>query len=273
MTAMGTIDDGAADRPPVIRDAHYRAKLQHRARGILDLERRVGGIVDEIDERLARQQVVRILELGCGYGTALLELRARYGRRVELHGLNRLHGDGNADILRRNGRERGLLAPGIDAELPSLAYADAAHGLPFPDDAFDLVYSQVAWLYFGNKIGVVRDVIRVLRNDGLAKIEADEVRPRLPAEYARLVEIWDEGRIVPFGDYVHRFGGKLEAAPERQYLRFGKCTGFGIDLEPVFEIDLCTIQPDWDGVKCVYRLRAEPQAARHDSAATADRGT
>src|SRR5882672_10447865 len=243
----------------MIRDAHYRAKLAHRARGIEDLELRIDGIAAEIDERLARQDVVRILELGCGYGTALLELRARFGRRVELHGLNRLYDDGNVDILMRNAREHALLGPGIDAaDLPALAYADAARGLPFPDNAFDLVYSQVAWLYFGNKIGVVRDVMRVLRDGGLAKIEADEVRPRLPPEYARLVEIWDDGRVLSFGDYLRRFGIGLEPAPERQYLRFGKVRGFGDDLEPVFEVDLRTIHPHWDGIKCVYRVRTAP---------------
>jgi SAM-dependent methyltransferase len=272
MVATG---DGRAGAPATFREAHYRAKLAHRGRGILDLERRIGGIVGEIEERLARRDVVKILEIGCGYGTALLELRARFGRRVALCGLNRREGDGNLEILLRNGSERGLLGPGIDAEMPSLAYADAARGLPYPDDAFDLVYSQVAWLYFGNKIGVLREVMRVLCDGGLAKIEAEETRDRLPPEYARLVEIWDEGRIVPFGDYVRRFGIALQPAAERQYLRFGKSAGFGDDLEPTLEVDLSTLQPRWDGVKCVYRLRSAtaPPLAPFGSPAGAGRGT
>jgi SAM-dependent methyltransferase len=239
----------------MLRDHHFRAKLAHRARGHAHLEQLVGGIFAEIDERLERRDVVRVLELGCGYGTVLLELRQRYGARVELHGVNREPGDGNADILLRNAVERGLIAtaaPPPDS-LPTIAHVDVAQGLPYAEGTFDLVYSQVAWLYFANKLAVVREVSRVLRDDGLAKIDADELRPGLPPEYHRLVEIWERGEIVPFGDYLRRFGMELAPAPEGEYLRFGKAPGFGEDLELVLQIDLSDIHEHWDGVKCVYR--------------------
>lgn len=245
----------------MIREGHYRAKQSHRGRGLRDLERRVGGVCVEIEERLARQGVVRVLELGCGYGTALLELRARYGRNVALHGLNRLPGDGDAAILRRNAAERGL--DGGDAAMPAIAHGDAARGLPYADATFDLVYSQVAWLYFGHKVGVVREVIRVLREDGLAKIDADEVRAELPPEYGRLVEIWQEGRLVPFGEYLRRFGMAFALAPEGEYLRFGKASGFGDDLALVAEIDASRLCAHWDGVKCIYACTS-PATPRPD---------
>jgi SAM-dependent methyltransferase len=258
----------------VLRDAHYREKLAHRGRGIDDLARTVGGIVAEIDERLANRDVVRVLELGCGYGTALLELATRYGRRVELHGMNRLPDDGNADILLRNARERGLLGTAPAArDLPCLAFGDVANGLPFPDDTFDLVYSQVAWIYFGAKLAVVRDVMRVLRADGIAKIDADELRPELPQEYGRLVELWENGALVPFGDYASRHGVALAAAPDGTYLRFGKSPAFATDLVPVTEIDVAEICADWDGVKCVYRIDARAAQVPRAPPPRIDRGT
>lgn len=257
----------------MLRDAHFRAKRDHRGRGVGDLERTVGGVIAEIDARLERQDVVRVLELGCGYGTALLELRARYGRHVELHGLNRLRNDGDAEVLLRNARERKLLETSLEAApLPSLVHGDVAHGLPFPDASFDLVYSQVAWLYFGNKVGVVRDVMRVLRNDGIAKIDADDVRTGLPAEYARLVEIWENGTLVAFRDYVRRYGFGFEPAPDGEYLRFGKLRAFGEELQPVVEIDLAALHAHWDGVKCVYRVQRE-RLARDAPRAGSDRDT
>ena len=67
----------------MIRDAKYRAKLPFRARGHAELVDRIGGIFAEIDARLAGRESVRVLELGCGYGTVLLELGQRYGPRVE----------------------------------------------------------------------------------------------------------------------------------------------------------------------------------------------
>ena len=257
----------------MVRDAHYRAKLAHRARGLNELDAHIGGITADIDARLSRAHVVRILELGCGYGTALLELRARYGNRVELHGFNRFPHDGNAEILARNAADHQIFQSSpIDARaLPTIAYGDIAEGLPYPDGHFDIVYSQVAWLYFGRKLDVLRQIVRVLRRDGLAKIDADELRPALPAEYARLVEIWEGGALVPFADYVARHGMALIAAPEGCYLRFGKAASIATDVEPLFEIDLATINDDWDGIKCVYRLR--PPASPIDLRAASDRGT
>jgi SAM-dependent methyltransferase len=209
----------------------------------------------EIDDRLHDTRAVRVLELGCGYGSVLLELWHRYGPRVELHGINRQHGDGNPDILLRNGIERGLIAPGapLTGPLPAITYVDVADGLPFADDTFDIVYSQVAWLYFANKVAVLREVSRVLRPDGIAKIDADELRPGLPPEYRRLVEIWDEGRLVPFGAYLREFGMELASATDGHYLRFGKAPRFGLDLELACEVDLGEISAHWDGIKCVYR--------------------
>lgn len=235
----------------MISDAHYREKLVHRGRGLADLDRLVGGVCAEIEALLARRAPARILELGCGYGTALLELRARYGDRVELHGLNRQAGDGNREILLRNATERGLRNAGA---LPALHFADVADGLPFANAAFDVVFSQVVWLYLPNKIAVLREIERVLADDGLAKIDVDEVRPGLPAEYARLVEIWESGRLLPLREYAQRFAMTLAPAPEGEYLRFGKCPGFGDDLELVCEIDLSRLHTEWDGIKCVYRV-------------------
>ena len=60
----------------MVRDAHYRAKLAFRARGLADLARHAGGIEADIERRLAARGHVRILELGCGYGTALLDFTA-----------------------------------------------------------------------------------------------------------------------------------------------------------------------------------------------------
>jgi SAM-dependent methyltransferase len=243
-----------------LRDEVYRRKLAHRGRGLAELERHVGPVCAEIEARLGRQDVVRILELGAGYGTTLLELRARYGTRVALHGMNREPRDGNREILLRNAAERGLPVDDSSPEraLPAMAFGNVAAGLPFPDDAFDLVVSQVAWLYFGNKIGVLREVIRVLARDGAAKIDADEIHPKLPPEYARLVEIWQDGTLVPFGDYLHRHGLAFARAPDGEYLRIEKRRGFGDDLALRYEIDTKRVHAHWDGIKCVYAC--EPDA-------------
>lgn len=240
----------------MLRDAKYRAKLPFRARNHAALVQRVGGVYADIDARLARREPIRVLELGCGYGTVLLELGQRYGSRIQTFGVNREHNDGDADIFLRNATERGLVVPGAAPPfaLPTIAYGDIGDGLPFDDRSFDLVYSQVAWRYFPNKVFVLREVSRVLRDDGVAKIDAEELRPNLPREYQRLVEIWQDGALVPFGDYARRFGMSFAPSAEGEYLRFGKSPLFGADLTQVQQIDLASLQAQWDGIKCVYRL-------------------
>jgi SAM-dependent methyltransferase len=240
----------------MIRDAKYRAKLAFRGRDHAALVQRIGGVYADIDERLARRDTVRVLELGCGYGTVLLELGHRYGARVETFGVNREHNDGNTDIFVRNGMERGLIPPGGTAPfaLPTIACGDIGDGLPFDEGSFDIVFSQVAWRYFPNKVFVLREVSRVLREDGLAKIDAEELRPNLPAEYQRLVEIWQDGKLVPFGDYARGFGMAFAPSAEGEYLRFAKSPLFGADLRQIMQIDLASLEARWDGIKCVYRI-------------------
>ena len=233
-------------------EARFERKRAHRARGLADLVRHVGDLCGEIDARLERQERVNVLELGCGYGIALLDLVARYGERVRAVGVGLRAQDGDREILRREAVARGIAGA---TPLPALVYADVAAGLPFADGRFDLVASQVAWLYFGNKIGVVRETMRVLAPGGIAMIDADETLASVPAEYARLVEIWEDGALVPFGEYLRRHGGGLADAPDGTCLRFGKAEGFGRELEPVLEIDLARLHAHWDGVKCVYRRR------------------
>ena len=38
------------------REAHYREKLRHRARGVRELDRYVGGVFGEIDERRTQRK-------------------------------------------------------------------------------------------------------------------------------------------------------------------------------------------------------------------------
>ena len=255
-------------------EARYHRKRAHRGRGLADLESRAGPVCAEIDARLARRDVVRVLELGCGYAIALLDLAARYGPRVETFGVNLRAEDGQQAVLRREAAERDLDVAARPQLLPTLVHADIARGLPLPADTFDVVVSQVAWRYFGNKVGVLREVVRVLREDGVGLIDADEFERKLPPEYGRLVEIWEGGRLVPFGEYAARHGLAFVPTPAGRALRIGKARGFGDDLVGCVEIDTRAIDPRFDGIKCVYRRRDDaPDDAQDRGASPGDATT
>src|SRR3954447_26795916 len=103
-----------------MREERYRAKLEHRGRGLADLERSIGGIVEDIEHRLAQRERVRVLELGCGFGTAVLDLQRRFDDRVEVHGVKREPNGGDADVMGRTLPDR-RFSPGpaaSEADLP-----------------------------------------------------------------------------------------------------------------------------------------------------------
>jgi SAM-dependent methyltransferase len=235
-------------------EARYRRKQAHRGRGLVDLHERVGDVCAEIDARLRRQDTVRVLELGCGYAIALLDVVARYGARVETYGQNLRREEGQDEILRREAKAREVEIDG-GATLPSLLHGDVAHGVPLADATVDVVVSQVAWRYFHNKIGVLREVIRVLRPDGVGMIDADEFDAKLPPEYGRLVEIWDARGLVAFERYAARFGMSFVPTARGRALRLVKNPSFGEDLVARMEIDANAIDARWDGIKCIYALR------------------
>ena len=62
--------------------------------------------------------------------------------------------------------------------------------------------------------------------------------------------------MIPFGDYLRRYGMAFEPAAEGEYLRVNKSPQFGEDLKLVVQIELGVICAQWSGIKCVYRLRA-----------------
>src|SRR5262245_27635528 len=119
------------------------AKLAHRGRELLKLEQRVGPVCRQIEQRLidAKTEKIRLLEIGCGYGVALMELRRRFADRIELTRTNRerLHGDMDAMLTAASLRNISDSPDLHSVAFPTIVYGDAADGLPFDDCSFDIV--------------------------------------------------------------------------------------------------------------------------------------
>jgi SAM-dependent methyltransferase len=242
-----------------VSESDVAAKLAHRGRGLVKLEKRVGPVCREIEGRLIdATRKVRLLEMGCGYGVALMELRRRFGDRIELTGTNKekLHGDVDAMLT------AALLCNVIDAAdvqcvtLPAIIYCDVANGLPFDDCSFDVVVSQMCIQYVDDKVLFLREAARVLGENGIAMIHTPLNPPEIPAPYASLLEIWEQGTPLTFRDYLA--GCKGHAGVQLGYhscVHLSHCRDFGIDLELVYAIRLSRIFSTWDGVKSVYRRK------------------
>ena len=98
----------------------------------------------------------RLLEVGCGMGTDLLQF-ARGGAKVTGVDLT----PRSLEISRHHLK--------LYAERAEFAVTDAEK-LPFTDESFDVVYSNGVLHHTPDTAGAVREIHRVLRPDGLARV-------------------------------------------------------------------------------------------------------
>jgi len=236
------------------------AKLNHRGRGLDQLEKRVGAVCSEIEGRLpATTRTLRVLEVGCGFGVALMQLRQRFGHRIDLIGTNKdaAHGDLDMMIAASLLRDVCTLGEVLSVVLPTLIYWDDSQDLPFDDRSFDLVFSQMCFQYLPDKMRLLREVARVLRDDGVAKIHAPLHDPGLPPQYACLLDICEEDACLKLGDYLGRWKGQTGVQlGYHSSVRLSHCQQLGAELELVSAIRLGDLYPTWKGVKSVYRRSA-----------------
>jgi len=150
------------------------------SRSIADFDAKFGdgAIVREIAGRMRVDSTARVLEIGCGEGRVLMELRRAFPD-VELHGINRrpwtlMQGSQSLPdtaVYYRIYEPREL--PGVG--LPTVHFCDAA-SLPFPADHFDVIVSQVAVPYVARKDQLLAEVWRTLKPGGAAFLHMDSTR-------------------------------------------------------------------------------------------------
>jgi SAM-dependent methyltransferase len=124
------------------------------------------GYFAETERALVRQSRLsgRLLEIGCGQGANLLHLGAQAGSvGIDLSHDRLVHAGG---------------------ELPGLAFlrADGGH-LPFRAASFDAVLIRDVLHHVGDRVGLLREAVRVLRRGGeLASIEPNRGSPLILAQ-------------------------------------------------------------------------------------------
>lgn len=148
-----------------------------RSRSLEKMEEKFGKgvIVKAIENVLKLEDKVRILEVGCGEGRVLMELRKLFPQ-IELHGINKNPWPAmkGSESLRKTALFYKIFThtelKGI--ELPQIHFYDAKK-LEFKDNYFDLIISQVAIPYVARKDRLLEEVWRTLKKGGSAFLHFD----------------------------------------------------------------------------------------------------
>jgi SAM-dependent methyltransferase len=161
---------------------------------------------------------VKVLEIGCGEGRVLMELRKLFPQ-IELYGINKepwpaMKGQ---ESLRRTGTFYKIFRKDeINAiKLPKIYFYDATK-IRFKDNYFDVIYSQTSIPYFERKDKLIEEIYRILKVGGKALLHIDSFENYYP-DFMRQ----DAPRFIIYGK------GKLLNLPEF----FRKFRKYGIDVE------------------------------------------
>ena len=130
---------------------------------------------------------VRVLDLGCGYGSAARYLAANFGCSVTGTNIS----EKELELARNRSEEAGL------DHLLSFEYGDFHH-LKYPGDSYDVVWSQDAFLHAVDKMAVLSECRRVLKPGGTLVFSDILVRRDTPEEDRAIIydrvkspDIWD----------------------------------------------------------------------------------
>lgn len=216
-----------------------------KGRGLRSLDERVGGITMEIGRLLNRKYQLRVLEIGCGFGTALLELREKFGRSLSLTGISKTQADGSAALLSANATRLGI--PHADIMDISVVNGDVNDLYSLVEGKFDLVFSQVSWMYFDDKLEAMLDTVRILGPGGIAKIEF-EFHPiqNAGSSFENLIEINMVHERMDVRHFFSQFSGI-------KYICRGRNAALQIDRD---HVDLRHLGNAWTFIKSVSSKQA-----------------
>lgn len=182
-----------------------------------------------LSELLSKGKGLKVLEVGFGYGRALLELAWHFrNERVSFYGLNK-----KAQPIEKQkdliviAKDYGIIPEEYLANfnLPEVFFYDAAR-LHFDDANIDFVYSAVTVRFIERKAEFLEEVCRVLRPGGVALLDMGE--PSWDYPYSRVCH---EKMLTPhINRFVLKYGNELIPLPT--YLRYFEKDSFEFKFLP-----------------------------------------
>tara|TARA_Y100000034_G_scaffold88706_1_gene106480 strand:+ start:325 stop:1089 length:765 start_codon:yes stop_codon:yes gene_type:complete len=223
-----------------------------RAQGLDGAKGRIGNISKQIKELLMKNKKIKILEIGAGFGRALLELKKIFGDKVEVFGTN-FEKEFNQKLTKEYAIDQGFSIKEIPKIYPNF---DAGKKLPFKKNSFDFIFCQATMQYISDRALFIEEVNRILTKEGKAVLELQEYRKEHPKEYENLIEIWHNGKKISVLQYLRKFKNiqiKKSKGRDWHYLVMNKTKNLKLGLKFVQVIELENdIYSDWWGKKVIY---------------------
>lgn len=231
-----------------------------KTRGLEEAKVKLGDLEDIISNFLKKKKKVRIFESGCGYGKAIVQLKKKFGEKIDITGMNSKPSHGDKKKVISFALEEGIITK---AEIKNINYikviwGDAGKKLPFKTGSIDLVYSQSSAYLYEDKMHFFEEVARILSKDGIARITLPHYNDRLPEEFRQLLKIYDNGNQVPFEDFIKKFKLikiiNLQSGKRAIEIKSGKLD-FGLEL--VSNLDVNRLDKEWFGNISVYSVKKQ----------------
>ena len=235
---------------------------------------RLGHVDAVISDLIDARGVVDILEIGCGFGLPMLELKRKFGDKVNLTGINR---DAKFNDPRR------ALVEGVKKRcfwpweiytyekkygFPTYVNCDAGAGLPFPGRSFDFIYSIATTFFVPDKLNLLSEANRVLKDDSTARIHfvlraSEACAPsQLPdAQFDNLCEIASAtGDLLDTRRFLEGHSGiSFQKSPcgDAEFLELKKSRALAFQARFLDGVFLTEINPAWIAyVRSRYQVMA-----------------
>lgn len=147
----------------------YAKSIEHTGRG-LEMFNQKDELFAEIKTHLRKNKKIKLLEIGSGRGILLSQLRKKFPKNLILYGLNKnkYHGIKDRSDFKSNALLRNIVYK-ENEDVPFIRFGNATN-LPFKNNQFDLIVSQVTFIHIKNKAKALEEIYRLLKVGGLALI-------------------------------------------------------------------------------------------------------
>lgn len=229
-----------------------------KTRGLKEAKIKLGDLERIVFNLLKKKKKIRIFESGFGYGKVMVELKKKFGDKIDIVGMNfiPLHGDKKKMIS--FALKEGIITKDEIKQMQSIKiiFGNAGKRLPFKTNSIDLIYSQTSSYLYEDKMHFFEEVARVLSKEGIARVTSPEENSKLPEELKQLLRIYDNGNHVPFDKFIKKFKSirkiKLQSGQRPIEIKSSKLD-FGLKLEST--INTHHLSKKWFGIVSIYSVK------------------